>query len=599
MSIVTLKKITLIGTVGEKDRVLDDLQALGCLHVIPLSEAKRDLKASQPEHAESVQHAMRYLGDCPSHHYPVKKDEDFDLDAVVKAVLANQRQLRELGELKEALTDRIKALTPWGDFTLPALGELRGLRLWFYQIPARLRKKLPKEGVVWQEVHADNLTHYVVVLAEEEPKPDAMPVPRTHTGKLSLAELNEQLDGLEIQLEEARAERWSLTRWLYLLDKHALQAEDRASLEHVKTLTRDGDRLFGFHAWLPAQELERLSAYADGKGLALYAEDPAPEDQPPTLLSNPEGLAAGESLVAFYTLPSYRGFDPSVTVFFSFALFAAMIVSDAGYASLFGLLLLFNWRKLGKTREGRSWRGLALALVLALLVWGILAGGYFGLEPPHGSLLGHLRHVNVHDFGSMMRIAIGVGVIHLSLGNALAAWKLQGKLKMLTPLGWIAVLWGGYLLWLSAGAEPWASVTKAMLGLGLLAVLLTHSERPVRRPLIDIPLRLLEGAQGVTNVSKLFGDTLSYLRLFALGLAGASLAATFNNLAMDVMKGPHGLHLLSGLVILLIGHGLNLALGVLGAVVHGLRLNLIEFFNWGLSEEGYPYKAFFKKELRK
>jgi len=98
----------------------------------------------------------------------------------------------------------------------------------------------------------------------------------------------------------------------------------------------------------------------------------------------------------------------------------------------------------------------------------------------------------------------------------------------------------------------------------------------------------------LTNISKAFGDTLSYLRLFALGLASAQLASTFNGLASGAMEVP-GLGIFLAILILVAGHGINLLLGIIGGVVHGLRLNCIEFFNWSLNEEGYPFRAFSKK----
>ena len=100
----------------------------------------------------------------------------------------------------------------------------------------------------------------------------------------------------------------------------------------------------------------------------------------------------------------------------------------------------------------------------------------------------------------------------------------------------------------------------------------------------------------MVEVSKLFGDVMSYLRLFALGLASASLALTFNQLAAQVQQAVPGLGLLLSFLILLLGHGINLLLAIISGFVHGLRLNFIEFFNWGLSEEGYPFQAFAKKE---
>ena len=121
------------------------------------------------------------------------------------------------------------------------------------------------------------------------------------------------------------------------------------------------------------------------------------------------------------------------------------------------------------------------------------------------------------------------------------------------------------------------------------------SERPVRDARSAL-LWVLDGLQGLSNVTKIFGDVLSYLRLFALGLASASLALTFNDLARQVAAEVPGLGLLFAILILLVGHVLNLLLSVMSGVVHGLRLNFIEFYNWALLGEGYPFRPFRKKE---
>ena len=130
------------------------------------------------------------------------------------------------------------------------------------------------------------------------------------------------------------------------------------------------------------------------------------------------------------------------------------------------------------------------------------------------------------------------------------------------------------------------------MGLGVAGIILfTGTEGSIWN-------RLLQGLQGLTRFSNAFGDSLSYLRLFALGLASASLASTFNDLAEQVRAAVPGIGLFFGLVIALLGHGLNFVLSLSSGFIHGLRLNFIEFFNWSISEEGYPFKAFARKETR-
>jgi V/A-type H+-transporting ATPase subunit I len=139
----------------------------------------------------------------------------------------------------------------------------------------------------------------------------------------------------------------------------------------------------------------------------------------------------------------------------------------------------------------------------------------------------------------------------------------------------------------SQGRTPNWYLAGGLAGVGLLLLVLFGGESPIDS--------LQKG------IIKAFGDILSYLRLFALGLSSASLALTFNDLGAGVIDAGHGhgIALLLGLVVLILGHGLNLALGILSGVVHGLRLNLIEMYGWSVFGEGSPFRAFRKKETIK
>ena len=128
------------------------------------------------------------------------------------------------------------------------------------------------------------------------------------------------------------------------------------------------------------------------------------------------------------------------------------------------------------------------------------------------------------------------------------------------------------------------------MGIGLCMVLFFTSDKT--NPLT----RLVEGLMALTSLTKAFGDVLSYLRLFALGLASASLAIAFNDLAHQVGS-ISGFGMLLALMILILGHGINFVLAIMSGFVHGLRLNYIEFFNWGLPEEGIAFRPFAKKQL--
>ena len=199
----------------------------------------------------------------------------------------------------------------------------------------------------------------------------------------------------------------------------------------------------------------------------------------------------------------------------------------------------------------------------------------------------------MNDIHTMMRLSIAVGVIHIALANGVMAYQRRGKTIALASLGWLAVVIGGFIVGYSAPSLI-QQTGYGLLIAGGLCLLLFSSEHVIVKP-IDWLWRILYGLKSLFGVARLFGDVLSYMRLFALGLASAYLALTFNQLAAQVYQAVPGIGLLFTLLILIAGHTLNLLLCLMSGVVHGLRLNFIEFYNWSISDEGYPFKAFSKK----
>jgi V/A-type H+-transporting ATPase subunit I len=349
--------------------------------------------------------------------------------------------------------------------------------------------------------------------------------------------------------------------------------------------------------WMPRQELKRLDAFAEQQGLAFLAEPPQADEEPPTLMDNPPNLSGGEDLVSFYQTPGYRNWDPSIVVFFSFALFFAMILADAGYTVILALILAYFWKQMGQSAAGRHFRILGVVVLAASLVYGILVGSYFGIEPAEGSWLASFKLLSVNDVNTMMKLSISIGCLHVGLANAIVAYRAGNLTGSAQPLGWIVAICGGLTLYLSSGEDIfWHNLGLGLLVGGFFLVFLGGFLSSQQK----LPWRLLGGFSSLTGISGLFGDILSYLRLFALGLASASLALTFNTMAKQVVESAGGtaeVEYLFAFVILLLGHSINLALAIVSGFVHGLRLNFIEFFKWGLSDEGYPFQAFAKKEI--
>ncbi|MEA1938936.1 MAG: V-type ATP synthase subunit I [Pseudomonadota bacterium] len=602
MSIVKLVKLSVFGLARDKNSTLDALQDIGAMHLIDQRQPDADLPP--PKGHMAAHAALRWLMATQNGRRPITgQHPDFNVDDLVAETLEIKDGVEERGQERDFLRERIAGLEPWGDFSLPELDDLSGNRLWFYIVPHFKLRHLPEDLSAWEIVHSDNENAYLVVIASDEP--GNMPVVRTHTGSRALSGLYRDLEEIEVEIEDLQGRRAALTRWNYLLAHSLARVDNQHMCRNAAERAWDDGDLFVVRGWIPAGRADEMALFAKENALACIIEQPGANDHPPTLLDNPDKLAGGEEIIKFYSIPGYDAVDPSLTLFFSFSLFFAMIMSDAGYAAVMGLILLFFRKKLMVDTAGRRLGVLFATIVGMSLLWGICAGSYFGITPSPNSenaltrLAGRLKFIDLNQTNLMMAVSIAIGATHVAFANIMVAWRARRSWSALQPLGWVAMIVGaGQLAVGMAGLVPLLVLPgKVTMIFGAALILMFGSTRRVISPLSAL-LRGLDGLLALTNVTKIFGDVLSYLRLFALGLASASLAITFNQLAAQATSGKHGFGILLAILILLIGHGINFVLAIMGGVVHGLRLNVIEFYNWCVTEEGHPFRAFTKTEVR-
>ncbi len=596
MAIVPLAKVTFVGLPVDKPAILDALQSAGCSHLVSLTE-HGNTKPAIGEGALQAHEALKYLQSSPVKRPETTHPTDFVFTDVVAQALDLQKTQRELTDERDALSKSIQLARPWGDFRVPPADELRGERLWFFQLPSGQAEKLERGRFVFEVVGSDQRFDRVVVISPTEPI--GFPGTKIDLDSRSLTELSQRKDQVEGRIERLLLDRAALTRWVPLIKRELDRADDWAHLTHAAKQTLDTDHYFIAQAWAPWDSVEAIKRIASEQKIAVDIAEPKDDENPPTLLKNPEFLAGGQSAVTFYLTPGYRWWDPSLVVLFSFALFFAMIISDFGYSALLATVLAFFWKSLGKTVDGRRLRNMTLILVTFSLIWGVMVGSYFGIAPPKDSFLGKLVVFDTTNLNQMMLLSIIVGASHLVIANIITAWRTRSSIKTLVPIGWIMAIVGGLMYGMASYQQLgpiFGTVGGWLLSIGIPLAIFMNSDQPLPPSSIwHILGRLGDGVKNLMAVSAAFGDTLSYLRLFALGLSGAQLASTFNKLAVDSVHAFGAIGLVLAIVIILVGHSLNFVLGIMGGVIHGLRLNCIEFFNWCATEEGYPFRAFSKK----
>ncbi|MCL6271043.1 V-type ATP synthase subunit I [Sansalvadorimonas sp. 2012CJ34-2] len=597
MSIKALKKITLYGLSSEKKSLMRGMQDLGCMHLIPLGEAQNgDSELTEPQ---SAKEALSWLSSCPNKRREARSTGELTADSIVSAVLENKQEHRQAADQRDALVKRIQEVRPWGDFSFPDLTEMADVRLWFYVVPQQEMEAVEALDLPWEIVHKDQKDCYVVVLATEEPEAELLPVKRSHVGQHSLTELEEMLEKAEMTLEDKQGERESLTRWIYIISQAVARFEDEKALSDACKGALEDDQFFLVSGWMPADKESEVRSFVADLPAAVTIEEPTDEDTPPTLLDSPDSTGGGSEAFSFFQVPSYRAWDPGGMVFYSFSLFFAMIMSDAAYCAMFAGIIFMNRGKLGTSVPGRRLMNMGYFMSALGVAWGVMIGSYFGVAPGEDTFLGKLAFVDLNNYDAMMALSIAIGVGHLVIANLMSFWINRSRSTAYAPLGWAVLMTGGLGMYLAKTGYIPASladvVAPGVMIAGAVLIFLFTSERKITSA-GSFALRILDGLKGVYNVTGAFGDILSYMRLFALGLSGASLAMTFNSLAHDALNSSPVTGVLFAGIILLLGHVLNFALCIMSGVVHGMRLNVIEFVNWGMSDEGYPFKAFRKQE---
>ncbi|MRI32380.1 hypothetical protein EOPP23_05205 [Endozoicomonas sp. OPT23] len=600
MAIEALYRMTLYGPADKKQKVLSGLQEVGCLHLIPL--APDNSQTNDSNILSTANEAVQWLERVPSPRRQFKESSAEEINRAIEKTLQNKSQYRAVSDKRDKLQERIQEVTPWGDFSFPDLNELHDQRLWFYVVPDNslddFFQSAAANSLCYKVIHQSLVESYIVIISLEDPE-QKLPAPRSHVGEISLSSLESELEISEQQLDELLAEREDLSRWLHLISTSVARLRDQVSLTKASTGTLNEEEFFLIQGWLPKVKESLIKQYCKEHCLAVQFEPPTPNDAPPTLLQKSASVGGGADALGFFQTPGYRTWDPGKTVFFSFSLFFAMIISDACYSLLIGIIVFFIKRRISSTAQNKRLLNLGFIMALFGLIWGCMVGSYFGVSPKEG-LLADLAIINLNDYNAMMRLSIIIGVFHLLIANLMSAVSLKDSSASLVPLGWSINLLAGLLGWLGMTEiipKPFFStIAPALLTVGSILVLFFSDNRPVHS-IKDALLRLISGLKSLYNISSAFGDVLSYMRLFALGLSGASLALTFNSLAASALQSSPVMGVLSSALILLFGHLLNFALCVMSGVVHGMRLNVIEFVNWGIPEEGYPFQSFCKHEV--
>ena len=437
-------------------------------------------------------------------------------------------------------------------------------------------------------------TVYLACVSRDEP--DRLPLREVALPDFSLDELETRIAASEQALADHQARFEKLAAQAPLLCASQLHFCNALRLAQARAESRGDEHVVWLQGFCPAARLAELNRRAVESGWSLVVDEPTDDDPVPTLLRNSRLAALFQPVTDFLRiLPGYREFDTSGIFLIFFTLFFAMILGDAGY----GLLLLAATFAASRCVPAIPRPTLLLFYVLAAatVIWGALNGLWFGVpqlaELPglRSLVIPTLNAFAVDNETTIIRLCLTLGAVHLTLAHLWAAWRRQ-SLQSLADLGWMLVVWAAYVAALHVLIGDGDLAVAGGLAAGGLAGVVLFGEqtgsrflRGVGRGVLNLPLNLL------TAISS-FSDMVSYLRLFAIGLATKEVAVAFNRLALEVGFDDVAAALGAALLVV-VGHSVNLLLSALGVIVHGLRLNLLEFSrHLNVTWSGIPYEPF-------
>ena len=601
LAIAKMTRVFMVGASVHKDETMRFLQRAGVVHLEPVVPLAGDLE----KQASAALLRLRGIGqiDQAVGHYRDHKERipvdvpDEALFACAEETLTALQEIRNRRQALERLSDE---LFPWGDFDLDQIRRLEenGLSVRRWRMERKKLADLSVPETVFAEVVSDRqgLLFYTISAEGLVEIPAAAPLPWP---EMSLADCRREIERLMSE-EETLAGRLAgiALRGDVLKAQVAAALNEARYLEQIGTLYSE-DYLFGLQGWIPADLVSDLLKRVETQGLPLRVEarDPLPGEEPPVLLKNNWFNRRIEPLLKLYGNPKYRHLDPSYFFAPFMILFFGICLGDAGYGVVFYLAAHAIGRKWGETVEGLPLVvKLCKAFAVSAVAVGIITGSVFGYSFENRNWI--LLDVNVNA-GEPMRLfylALGLGVLHLSISYILGMIQDPFRHQKMQKLALLFVLWGGVLL---ASRNIWFAAPDAalhatfhyggwgFLALGLLLTLLfaSNSKRWA--------VRLGLGLWSIYGLTGLIGDLLSYARLFGLGIATSAIAAVMNQLANMVLEsaGPvAGVPL--AVIVILLGHTFNLVLSILGSTIHSARLHFVEAFKSFFEGGGIEYKPF-------
>lgn len=605
--VTKMKKFAFIAFHKDYHHFLHELRELGMIHVEEqdhalVNEEELRERFAQVKRLNEAKKRLLRLRDKKTAE-PFNAADAERGKEIPEAIETIENRKSQFGQQLQVSVKEREALLPWGNFDPENIRKIEasGYHIHFLIVPDN------RYNPEWESLyHAVIINRqasktYLLTFSHHPHLAEELNVEEMKTPKVSIGEIDRLIASLKEKTKAKEAALKKLSNDLPSIDAALAVVNAEITFTKVARSATPAaeEKLLLLQGWAPEENVSEIAAYLNDKEAYYQISDPTPDDNVPIKFQNNRFMRLFEPIAELYMLPKYNEID--LTPYFApfYMLFFGLSLGDIGYG-LFLLLVATIAKVLKKNKPASSMKGvLSLVQVLgaSTMVAGLLTGGFFGFNiynldiPPAKVLKAHI----FFDNDKMFMLSLILGVIQILFGMCLKVAnriKQFGVVHALSSIGWLVLLVSFIISTLFKEAMPMFGILHLCI-LIPAAVLIYFFNAPGKNPLVNLGLGLWDTYNMVTG---LLGDTLSYVRLFALGLSGSILASVFNSLATGMSPDKPIIGPLVTILIFLFGHAITIFMNALGAMVHPLRLTFVEFYKNAEFEGGGIKYTPFKNE---
>lgn len=585
--IVPMKKYAFLVYHADYVAFLQRIRDIGVVQVVESGNETTDNIQERYLMASKIAELTRLLKNRKQ--TPAASDKQVDSVELIKRLQELKAEQEKLSHYLVALNKEIAQAEPWGDFSPQLLAHIEkaGYKARFFSCPERKFEQQWNTDYYLSDISRKQSVIYFVLFQEKDQVVDIdaeeMRIPERSVKVLvehkedaqkKLATIGLELDNLATynlpDLENAKSRMLSDAKYESVL---------------LNTLREADDKLMILNGFVPQTAEPELKTWLEEAGFVYYTDRPVPDDNPPILLKNSRFAKLFEPIGSLFSLPSYNELD--LTPFFApfFMMFFGFCMGDVGYGLLLVLIGIFMKKRVAPAI--RPFLTLAVYLGLATMFFGVVTGTIAGFDMEKIPFFGVLKGMMLSD-QQIFYLALAIGLFQILFGLGIQAYskfKQFGFAYAVSPLG---IIIGVLALLDIALVKQGGIISKIFLYISLAMIVLWSD------PNMGIFGRLGKGVWDLYGIiTGIFGDTLSYIRLFALGASSGILGFVINSISLPLLDSIPVLGPILFVIVMVVGHGANLMLAGLGSFVHPMRLTFVEFYkNAGFIGGGKKYNPF-------